>query len=133
MARFCSWVFNIDLDQCWFCSPGIARDHSDITLHPGRSDAGVEMAIYRLIADGNFDPDAVKAMTVAYEAALDDLGLQDRNDPLPELLAKGDRDRHQHRRAYPRQDQRSRATCAGHPQNRCSLAVRDNREWRPAV
>lgn len=46
------------------------------------------MAIYRLIADGNFDPDAIEAMTTAYERALSDLRLVDRNDPLTELIAK---------------------------------------------
>jgi len=33
------------------------------------------MAIYRLIANGSFGPDEIKAMTAAYEAALVDLGL----------------------------------------------------------
>jgi hypothetical protein len=46
------------------------------------------MAIYRLIASGTFDPDAVEAMTAAYEGALSDLRLIDRNDPLTELIAK---------------------------------------------
>lgn len=46
------------------------------------------MAIYRLIADGNFDPEAVKAMTVAYESALSELGLANRHDPVTECLAK---------------------------------------------
>jgi hypothetical protein len=46
------------------------------------------MAIYRLIANGSFDPDTIEAMTKAYEAALTDLRLVDRNDPLTELIAK---------------------------------------------
>jgi hypothetical protein len=46
------------------------------------------MAIYRLIASGSFDPDAVEPMIEAYESALSDLGLADRSDPLTDLLAK---------------------------------------------
>ena len=46
------------------------------------------MAIYRLIAGGTFGPDEIKAMAAAYEGALIDLQLIDRNDPLTELIAK---------------------------------------------
>ena len=46
------------------------------------------MAIYRLIAIGTFGPDEIKAMAAAYEGALIDLQLIDRNDPLTELIAK---------------------------------------------
>jgi hypothetical protein len=46
------------------------------------------MAIYRLIAKGTFGPDEIKAMTAAYEAALLDLGLVDRDDPITEIVAK---------------------------------------------
>jgi hypothetical protein len=46
------------------------------------------VAIYRLIASGPFDPDEIKAMAAAYEAALIDLQLIDRNEPLTELIAK---------------------------------------------
>lgn len=45
------------------------------------------MAIYRLIANGNFGPAEIKAMTAAYEAALVDLGLVDRDDPITEIVA----------------------------------------------
>jgi hypothetical protein len=45
------------------------------------------MAIYRLIADGTFGPEEIKAMTAAYEAALLDLGLADRDDPITEIVA----------------------------------------------
>ncbi len=45
------------------------------------------MAIYRLIASGNFDPDVIEVMTAAYEGALADLRLVDRSDPLTELIA----------------------------------------------
>lgn len=45
------------------------------------------MAIYRLIANGNFGPEEITAMTAAYEAALLDLGLVDRDDPITEIVA----------------------------------------------
>ncbi|MBV1698439.1 MAG: hypothetical protein KGQ47_08820 [Hyphomicrobiales bacterium] len=45
------------------------------------------MAIYRLIAKGSFGPAEIKAMTAAYEAALLDLGLTDRDDPATEIVA----------------------------------------------
>jgi hypothetical protein len=45
------------------------------------------MAIYRLIANGIFGPADIKAMTVAYEAALLDLGLANRDDPITEIVA----------------------------------------------
>ena len=45
------------------------------------------MAIYRLIANGTFGPAEIKAMTAAYEAALLDLGLLDRDDPITEIVA----------------------------------------------
>jgi hypothetical protein len=46
------------------------------------------MAIYRLIANGTFGPEEIEAMTAAYEAALLDLGLVDRNDPITEIVAR---------------------------------------------
>lgn len=45
------------------------------------------MAIYRLLQNSSFDPEAVKVMTTAYEAARERLGLIDRSDPLTELVA----------------------------------------------
>ena len=39
------------------------------------------MAIYKLIANGSFGPDEIKAMTEAYESALIDLGISNRQDP----------------------------------------------------
>jgi hypothetical protein len=45
------------------------------------------MAIYRLIAKGTFEPEEIKAMTAAYEAALFDLGVADRDDPITEIVA----------------------------------------------
>jgi hypothetical protein len=46
------------------------------------------MAIYRLIASGSFGPNVIEAMTGAYQAALVDLHMTDRSDPLTELIAK---------------------------------------------
>lgn len=45
------------------------------------------MAIYRLIANGSFEPEEIEVMTAAYEAALLDLGLIDRDDPITEIVA----------------------------------------------
>ena len=53
-----------------------------------RSEQRNEMAIYRLLKETTFEPEAVEAMGHAYEALLDDLGLVDRNDPFTEIVAK---------------------------------------------
>jgi hypothetical protein len=46
------------------------------------------MAIYRLLKDTTFEPEAVEAMGRAYENLLADLRLADRNDPFTETVAK---------------------------------------------
>jgi hypothetical protein len=46
------------------------------------------MAIYKLIANGSFGPDEIEVMKAAYKAALIDVGVTDRNDPITELIAK---------------------------------------------
>ena len=46
------------------------------------------MAIYRLISNGSFGPDEIKVMTAAYEAALIDLAVTNRDDPVTELIAR---------------------------------------------
>ena len=46
------------------------------------------MAIYRLIANGSFGPDEIKVMTAAYEGALIDLHVANRDDPITELIAR---------------------------------------------
>lgn len=46
------------------------------------------MAIYRFIRESAFDHDDTKRMGDAYEAALVELGLADRTDPLTEIIAK---------------------------------------------
>jgi hypothetical protein len=46
------------------------------------------MAIYKLIANGSFGPDEIEVMKAAYEAALVDVGVSDRDDPITELIAK---------------------------------------------
>ena len=45
------------------------------------------MAIHRLIASGSYGPDEIKAMTAAYETALVEIGLVDRDNPFTELIA----------------------------------------------
>src|SRR5262245_44719241 len=45
------------------------------------------MAIDRLLQDGVFDPEAVTAMTAAYDEALRKFALVDRTDPGTELIA----------------------------------------------
>ena len=46
------------------------------------------MAIYKLIAAGSFGPEEIEVMKAAYEAALIDVGVSDRDDPITELIAK---------------------------------------------
>lgn len=46
------------------------------------------MAIYRMIREGVFEPEAIERMTVAYEHALKVLQLTDRNDPITEVVAR---------------------------------------------
>jgi len=46
------------------------------------------MSIHRLIANGSFGPDEIKAMTAAYEAALIELCQPANDDPITELVAK---------------------------------------------
>jgi hypothetical protein len=45
------------------------------------------MAIYRLIRESVFEPEAIERMTTAYEHALKVLQLADRQDPISELVA----------------------------------------------
>ena len=46
------------------------------------------MTIHRLIANGSFGPDEIEVMKAAYEAALIDVGVTDRDEPITELIAK---------------------------------------------
>lgn len=46
------------------------------------------MAIYKLIANGSFGQMEIEAMSAAYEAALVDLAIANRDDPITELIAK---------------------------------------------
>jgi hypothetical protein len=41
-----------------------------------------------MISSRSFGPDIIEAMTDAYEHALTNLGMADRNDPVTELIAK---------------------------------------------
>ena len=46
------------------------------------------MVIYRLLREATFNPEQVKRMAEAYEAALQELRIVDRTDPIAELIAK---------------------------------------------
>jgi hypothetical protein len=46
------------------------------------------MAIYKSIANGSFGPKEIEAMGAAYECALIDLGITNRDDLIIELIAK---------------------------------------------
>ena len=46
------------------------------------------MALYRLLRDTTFEPEAVEAMGRAYEDLLIDLRLADRHDAFTEVVAK---------------------------------------------
>jgi hypothetical protein len=46
------------------------------------------MAIYKLIANGSFGPKEIEAMTAAYEGALIDLEITNRDDLVTEMIAK---------------------------------------------
>ena len=46
------------------------------------------MAIYKLIANGSFGPNEIEVMSAAYESALVNLGIANRDDPITELIAK---------------------------------------------
>jgi hypothetical protein len=46
------------------------------------------MAIYKLIANGSFGQMEIEAMSAAYEGALVDLDIANRDDPITELIAK---------------------------------------------
>jgi len=46
------------------------------------------VAIYRLLQKAAFGPDDTKRMGDAFELALAQLGLNDRRDPLNEIIAK---------------------------------------------
>jgi hypothetical protein len=46
------------------------------------------VAIYRIFARSAFQPEDTKRMGDAYERALVELGLADRNDPLTETVAQ---------------------------------------------
>jgi hypothetical protein len=48
------------------------------------------MAIYKLIANGSFGPKEIEAMSAAYECALIDLGITNRDALVTELIAKID-------------------------------------------
>jgi hypothetical protein len=46
------------------------------------------MPPYRMLTEAAFDPDAVKALTTAYEDVLATLGLERRTDALTQMIAR---------------------------------------------
>lgn len=46
------------------------------------------MAIYRILQNSPLEPEEITRLSTAYEQALRTIGVQDRNDPLTELIAK---------------------------------------------
>lgn len=54
----------------------------------GTAGGGKRVAIYRLLKNSAFEPEDVRRMETAYEAALRHLNLIDRNDALTETVAK---------------------------------------------
>ncbi|MHC4041576.1 hypothetical protein [Bradyrhizobium sp. 23AC] len=46
------------------------------------------MAIYRILQNSPLGPEEITRLSRAYEEALRRIGVQDRNDPLTELIAK---------------------------------------------
>ena len=46
------------------------------------------MAIYRLLRNHAFGPDEIKVLTTAYEEVLRTLRLQNRADPVTEMIAR---------------------------------------------
>lgn len=46
------------------------------------------MAIYRILQNSPLGPEEITRLSEAYEQALCMIGVQDRNDPLTELIAK---------------------------------------------
>ncbi len=46
------------------------------------------MTIHRLIANGSFGPDEIKVMKAAYETALVEVGVTERDEPITELIAR---------------------------------------------
>jgi hypothetical protein len=46
------------------------------------------MPLTRYLIDGVFEPDAIKVMVAAFEAACRSLGLLDRDDPFVEIVAR---------------------------------------------
>jgi hypothetical protein len=46
------------------------------------------LAIHRLLQNSAFEPEDISRLTTAYERALKQLRLEDRNDPLTETIAR---------------------------------------------
>jgi hypothetical protein len=80
----------------WFCSVCNPK-HGRSTLRTKRSGdrqlRNSDEAIYKLIANGAFGPDEIEVMKSAYEAALIDVAVTDRNDHRAYCQSDCERDR----------------------------------------
>lgn len=47
-----------------------------------------QLAIYRILQNSPLGPEEIARLSSAYEQALHTIGVQDRNDPLTELIAR---------------------------------------------
>lgn len=47
-----------------------------------------QLAIYRILQNSPLGPEEITRLSSAYEQALRTIGVQDRNDPLTELIAR---------------------------------------------
>jgi len=54
----------------------------------GVSAGDIQLAIYRILQNSPLGPEEITRLSKAYEQALRTIGVQDRNDPLTELIAK---------------------------------------------
>ncbi|WP_027529656.1 hypothetical protein [Bradyrhizobium sp. WSM3983] len=52
------------------------------------SNGGSSLAIYRILQNSTLGPEEIARLSTAYEQALRTIGVEDRNDPLTELIAK---------------------------------------------
>ena len=72
-----------DVDGAFVC-----RSHVEMTDSAQPTAELAQMAIYRMIRESVFEPEAIERMTAAYEHALKVLQLTDRTDPITELVAR---------------------------------------------
>ena len=72
------------VDRRLVCAQASAAERP-VALPPAESECAV---IHRILQNSAFTPEQIKLMSTAYEAALAQLKLRDRNDPLTLVIAK---------------------------------------------